>query len=195
MSFEEQIDDIQVIHPPMKLLTNQDQKIRIVTASIEAVDSSVPSSESSPRSTETIGKLTIPFGHSKPILGYCSRFTVAVLDICVAAWQIVLAKDAHIDRPCSEYVMSINETNIDDESSTSGAAVPRVCEVQIHGSDSALSLVQQVNVDRHDPGREPLSHNDSRMSSQLITSLLTFSQSSTAGSIEDFNIQASLTLC
>jgi hypothetical protein len=182
MPYEEQTGDIQVYSSPIKLLTGQDPPIRIVTTALDAVDSSIPSSESSPRYREAIAKLTVTFMSSKSVHAFCARYGVDVPDICLAAWLMVLAKDGHTDSPRAEYLVSVDEIsrNIVDGSTTTGVAIPRVCEAQIWGSDSALSLVQKINANRHDLGRESPSHHNSPFLSQLILSLLTFSRNTTS---------------
>lgn len=191
MAYQEQTHDIQVYSPfPTESLTDKDSMVRITVDSTEAFDSSSPAYSSSPPSTEVVAKLTIPSLSSKSIHAFCSNHNVAVPDVCLAAWLIVLAQDGHTDSPRAEYLVSADEIS----SNANGVAIPRVCQAQISGGGhSALSLVQRVNADRHDSGRNSLSHNDSWASSQAIVSLLTFSPDSTSAvaktrSLEDWEL-------
>jgi hypothetical protein len=177
MAYQEQIHDIQVYSPfPMESLTDKDSMVRITIDSTEAFDSSSPTYSSSPRSTEAVAELTIPSFSSKSIHEFCGSHNVAVPDVCLAAWLIVLAQDGHTDSPRAEYLVTAEEIS----SNANGVAMPRVSQAQISGGLSALSLVQKLNADRHDLGRNSLSHNDSWASSQAIVSLLTFSPDSTS---------------
>lgn len=193
MAYEEQISDIQVYSPsPMKSLTDKEPMVRITIDSTEGSDSSTPIYGSSPRLTEVVGKLTIPSLSSKSIHAFCGSHDVAVPDVCLAAWLIVLAQDGHTDSPRAEYLVSADEIS----SNTNRVAIPRVCQAQISGGGhSALSLVRRINADRHDLGRGSLSQNDSWASSQAIVSLLTFSRNSTSAvantrSLEDWELDS-----
>ncbi|KAH8586613.1 hypothetical protein B0O99DRAFT_695320 [Bisporella sp. PMI_857] len=182
MAYEEQIGDIQVYSSPMKSLTDKDPIIRIAINSTETFDSSTPSDSSSPRLTEAVAKLKLPPFSSNSIHVFCGSHNVAVPDVCLAAWLMVLAQDGHTASPRAEYIISVDEisTNIVDKSNTNGVLIPQVCQAQLSRGDSALSLVQKVNADRNDLGGESLSHDNSLASSQVIFSLLTFKRISTS---------------
>ena len=177
MAYKEQIRDIQVYSSfPIKSLTEKNPIVHTIIDSPEASDSSSTTCSSSPPSTELVSKLTIPSLSSKSIHAFCGSHNVEVPDVCLAAWLIVLAQDDHTDLPRAEYLIFADEIS----NNANRVAIPTVFQAQISGAQSALSLVQMVNADRHDLGRDSLSHNDSWASSQAIVSLLTFSQNSTS---------------
>ena len=178
------------------------QATRDLSVDTESLDSSLPSSQSSPWSTGAIAKLTISLGSSKSIRDYCVSYGLRVSDICLAAWQIVLAKHGCIDSPRTEYIVSIDKTpaSFDNESKIQKSSTNRVCATQILNKDSALSLIQKVNVDTLETTPGSPSLHESRVSSQALTSLLIFNEDAASmlskhGSFvpDEFDVDVSLT--